>query len=382
MASEYGYQPNGSFSPGYGAGMTPQQMANSLAMAQLQAGSSTSPIRSKWQGAARLADALMGGLSLRQAGQGWVDGRQQRLDMFPGAAQPSGAAPAASAGDAGPLGTIGMPPTSGNPTAGTSPVSGANNSTKYSYDPNTGKFDLTDGFNPPPVNAGSGLVAPNNAAGGSAPGGPMPGSSRGGGVPIPGGRNMIASNDPNFMPSFTEPSSGSAPGGGDALAQLKANISRTESGGNYGAIGPDTGNGNRAIGKYQVMASNVPQWTREVLGQAMTPEQFRASPEAQEAVASAKLGGYMQQYGPAGAARMWFTGKPNGTGADVNGMTGDRYAALATAGMGGGGADSRLRWIIPRWSPDQARPRAIRAGRPLRISRWAASTCKPRANSR
>ena len=63
MASEYGYQPNGSFGPGYGAGTTPQQMANSLAVAQLQAGSSTSPIRSKWQGAARLADALMGGLS-------------------------------------------------------------------------------------------------------------------------------------------------------------------------------------------------------------------------------------------------------------------------------------------------------------------------------
>ena len=229
-----------------------------------------------------------------------------------------------------------MPPTSGNPTAGTSPVSGANNSTKYSYDANTGKFDLTDGFNPPPVNAGSGPMAPNNAAGGSAPGGPMPGGSRGGGVPIPGGGNMIASNNPNFMPGFTDPSSGSAPGGGDALAHLEANIARTESGGNYGAIGPVTKSGDRAYGKYQVMGANIPQWTEQVLGQPMTPAQFRASPQAQEAVAAAKLGAALEKYGPAGAAREWFTGSPVGKGSDVNGMTADRYAALATSGMGGG----------------------------------------------
>ena len=40
-------------------------MRNRLAAAQLQAGMDTSPIRSKWQGVARLADALMGGWGLR-----------------------------------------------------------------------------------------------------------------------------------------------------------------------------------------------------------------------------------------------------------------------------------------------------------------------------
>jgi hypothetical protein len=36
-------------------------------MAQLQAGMSTDPIRSKWQGVARLSDALFGSLALQRA---------------------------------------------------------------------------------------------------------------------------------------------------------------------------------------------------------------------------------------------------------------------------------------------------------------------------
>jgi hypothetical protein len=61
---------------------------------------------------------------------------------------------------------------------------------------------------------------------------------------------------------FQGPPPANASGGregaqGGMLDLLKANIAKTESGGNYGAVGPDTGNGNRALGKYQVMASNV-----------------------------------------------------------------------------------------------------------------------------
>ncbi|MBY5399651.1 hypothetical protein HFN01_33185 [Rhizobium leguminosarum] len=40
-----------------------------LAYAMLQQGMDTSPIQSPWQGAARLAQALMGGLAIRQADQ-------------------------------------------------------------------------------------------------------------------------------------------------------------------------------------------------------------------------------------------------------------------------------------------------------------------------
>ncbi|MGR9238092.1 hypothetical protein ACU8OH_04640 [Rhizobium leguminosarum] len=40
-----------------------------LAYAMLQQGMDTSPVQSPWQGAARLAQALMGGLEIRQADQ-------------------------------------------------------------------------------------------------------------------------------------------------------------------------------------------------------------------------------------------------------------------------------------------------------------------------
>jgi hypothetical protein len=47
---------------GYGSDIN--SIRNRLAMAQLQAGMSTDPIRSKWQGVARLSDALFGSLAL------------------------------------------------------------------------------------------------------------------------------------------------------------------------------------------------------------------------------------------------------------------------------------------------------------------------------
>ena len=72
----------------------------------------------------------------------------------------------------------------------------------------------------------------------------------------------------------------------------------------------------------------------------MTPDQFLANPQAQEAVAYAKLGEYVKETGsPQDAASMWFTGKPLAQGAgrkDQNGMSGAQYAATATAGIGGG----------------------------------------------
>ena len=123
--------------------------------------------------------------------------------------------------------------------------------------------------------------------------------------------------------------SGAGAGGGGILDQLKANIAgRIESGGQpnggYGALGPVTRSGDRAYGKYQIMGNNIPQWTQEVLGQPMSKDAFLANPQAQEAVTSAKLGQYMNRYGPNGAAHMWFTGSPTSNAADVNGMTGNR----------------------------------------------------------
>jgi hypothetical protein len=51
-------------------------------------------------------------------------------------------------------------------------------------------------------------------------------------------------------------------------------IKRIESSGNYGALGPATRNGDRAYGAYQVMGNNIPDWTKQHYGQALTPQQF------------------------------------------------------------------------------------------------------------
>ncbi|QBR71914.1 hypothetical protein CU048_12250 [Beijerinckiaceae bacterium] len=127
--------------------------------------------------------------------------------------------------------------------------------------------------------------------------------------------------------------------GGD-LAAAAAAIKTIESGsaaGDYGKIGPYNRSGtDRPYGAYQVMGSNVPDWTKQVTGTAMTPEQFLADKAAQDAVFLAKFGEYLQKFGPEGAARAWLGGEkavndPNGP-ADVNGTRpgayGERFSQL------------------------------------------------------
>jgi hypothetical protein len=111
--------------------------------------------------------------------------------------------------------------------------------------------------------------------------------------------------------------------------QLAEAIARgIESGGNYNAIGNQTSGGDRAYGKYQVMGKNIPTWTREVFGKPMTPKEFLANPQAQDAVAYAKLAQYIAETGSLeDAASKWFSGKPakNNLRRDVNGTTVPKY---------------------------------------------------------
>jgi hypothetical protein len=141
---------------------------------------------------------------------------------------------------------------------------------------------------------------------------------------------------PTTPPVGTTINSTAAQPQGSVFNTLRDNIAQFESGGNYHILGPVLRNGDQAIGKYQVMASNVPSWTQKWLGQSMTPEQFRANPQAQEAVFNGEFGSYLQSNSPADAASMWFTGKPLGQGAnlkDVLGTSGAKYAAIATKGL-------------------------------------------------
>jgi hypothetical protein len=116
-------------------------------------------------------------------------------------------------------------------------------------------------------------------------------------------------------------------------------IAGIESGGRYDALGPVTRTGDRAYGKYQVMGANIPQWTRQYLGREMSPEEFIASPEAQDAVFQGEFGRLSQKHGPGGAARAWFAGEGgmNDPGRkDILGTTVADYGRKFSAAYGGG----------------------------------------------
>lgn len=105
---------------------------------------------------------------------------------------------------------------------------------------------------------------------------------------------------------------GSSRAADDAAGPYGSAIANIESGGKYDAQGPIITSGpmagQRALGKYQVMESNVAPWTKAHLGKELTPQEFLASPESQDAVFKGQFGQYASQYGPNGAARAWFAG--------------------------------------------------------------------------
>lgn len=96
------------------------------------------------------------------------------------------------------------------------------------------------------------------------------------------------------------------------INRLAESIGQFESGGRYNAVGPETKYG-RAYGKYQVLASNVPAWTREALGTSMSPREFLADKGAQDAVARYKMAQYMKQFGGDlnKVTIAWFAGPGN-----------------------------------------------------------------------
>jgi len=145
--------------------------------------------------------------------------------------------------------------------------------------------------------------------------------------PDPNAPQRFQGTNPQYQipapsPTFT--------GGGDELSRLMHSIGRLESGNRYDVTGPRTKTGDRAYGRYQVMGANIPSWTREVLGQPMTVQEFMSNPAAQDAVAKAKLGAYLKQYGNINdAASMWFSGRPShgNTSRDVTGTSVPQYIA-------------------------------------------------------
>jgi hypothetical protein len=148
--------------------------------------------------------------------------------------------------------------------------------------------------------------------------------------------NSLASLGDRATPDVWQ--GGTAPvsytGGSDRFGRAIAGI---ESGGKYDLTGPVTKSGDRAYGKYQIMGNNIPDWSRAALGTAMTPQQFLADPNAQEAVFKHRFGQYVDKYGPTGAAKAWFAGEGgmnNPNASDLYGTTVASYARRFNAGLG------------------------------------------------
>lgn len=119
----------------------------------------------------------------------------------------------------------------------------------------------------------------------------------------------------------------------DAIAGIESAGS-----GDYGAIGPTHPTMGRAMGRYQIMESNIGPWSLAALGREVTPDEFMANPQIQDAIFDHRFGGYVDQYGPEGAAQAWFAG-PGGVGKtdrkDVLGTTVGDYGQMFMGALNG-----------------------------------------------
>lgn len=112
---------------------------------------------------------------------------------------------------------------------------------------------------------------------------------------------------------------------------LAASIAKVETGGVKNPYSQVTsvGDGRVALGKYQILASNIKQWSKDVLGQSITPRQYLQSPQIQDIIAHVKIDDMYKKYGnPQDVASMWLSGKPlkGNNAADVKtGITVPRY---------------------------------------------------------
>jgi hypothetical protein len=325
---------------------TPQQVAyqQELARQLMSKGSDYSPVQSTWQGLARMTQGLVGGLEMGQAQ------RTQRAGL---------ADALASYGNSPQVRALGYDPTEANipDTPGqTTPALQANDRLVDQLS------DAQDGTQPAGGGAPSGGVNTALAAALTAHGSP--------GASAPAQNPMALAAALGAGTPYGAPTMNGAPGatpglagGTGALGTYGPAISKMESGGNYGALGPQTSSGDRAYGKYQVMGANIPAWTQAALGRSLTPQQFLASPQAQDAVFNHQFGQYVQKYGPQNAASMWLTGRTlanGGAGAtDQNGTSGQAYADQFTRNLGAAPASQAIAQATgsagsPSWADVQA----------------------------
>lgn len=119
----------------------------------------------------------------------------------------------------------------------------------------------------------------------------------------------------------------------DAIAGIESAGS-----GDYGAIGPTHPKMGRALGRYQIMEANIGPWSKAALGREVSADEFMNNPQLQDAIFDHVFGGYVDQYGPEGAAQAWFAG-PGGVGKtgrkDVLGTTVGDYGQMFMGALNG-----------------------------------------------
>ncbi|UVK45374.1 hypothetical protein BPNPMPFG_000904 [Mesorhizobium sp. AR07] len=151
-----------------------------------------------------------------------------------------------------------------------------------------------------------------------------------------GATGSLGSLASNVTKLLTGGNDNSAAGAGN-MSLFASAIKSIESSGNYSAVGPVLGNGDQALGAYQVMKSNLQSWTQEAFGKAMSASQFLADPGAQDAVFQQQFGKLLSKFGNSqDAASAWFTGGPlskNAGATDVLGTTGSAYVDKFNAAL-------------------------------------------------
>src|SRR5690606_571086 len=155
-------------------------------------------------------------------------------------------------------------------------------------------------------------------------------------TPALSGASPVAATAPSEPMDYASARVASAHGDPVAWRNAIASIESAGSG-DYQAVGPRHPRLGRALGRYQVMEANVGPWTEKYLGRRLTPEEFLASPEAQDAVFDGEFGSYVERFGdPALAAQAWFAG-PGGVGTnrqDSLGTSVPEYAQKFTTALG------------------------------------------------
>ncbi len=133
-------------------------------------------------------------------------------------------------------------------------------------------------------------------------------------------------NTSGVAPTFTRPDMA-------VYAQAIGNIESRGSG-DYSALGPVHKKMGQALGRYQVMEANLPQWTKSALGRSVGREEFLANPAIQDAVFQDQWSRNIAKYGsPSQAASVWFTGRP---------ITAESARAKDALGTSGGGYVSKF----------------------------------------